>query len=67
MTKNTNEIISTQFHRDDWVRIRTALMSYVIAEENRLVSQNVGDRPWTDLEYYNGLISDIDLYVLPED
>lgn len=66
MTTSTNQIISAQFHCDDWVRIRTALMSYVIAEEDRLVSENVGDRPWTDLECYNGLIRDIDLYVLPE-
>ena len=66
MTTTANQIIHTQFHHDDWVRIRTALMSYVIAEENRLISENVGDRPWTDLEYYNGLIRDIDLYVLLE-
>ena len=58
------DIVTTQFARQDWVRIKNALMTYVIKTEAVLKDQNVGDREWQDLESYNTLIRDIDLYVL---
>lgn len=62
-----NDAVTTQFSITDWRRIQKALMSYVITEENRLCKLNVGDRPWQELEEYNTLIRDIDIYVLKND
>ena len=58
------QIVTTQFAREDWVRIKNALMFYVIKEEEKLISSNAGDREWTELEEYNTLIGDIELFVL---
>lgn len=62
-----NDPIATQFSISDWRRIKNALMTYVIIQEDKLKSQNVGDREWDELEEYNTLIRDIDIYVLQND
>ena len=69
-SKTVNRVVATMdqiqgtFTREDWERISNALKTYVINEENRLSKLNVGDQPWTEVGYYNALISDIELYVL---
>jgi len=58
------ELLTGQFITQDWTRIKNALMTYVINEENRLIAKNAGDPEWSELEKYNILISDIELFVL---
>lgn len=58
------ELLTGQFITQDWTRIKNALMTYVISEENRLIAKNAGESEWSELEKYNILITDIELYVL---
>ena len=51
----------------DWQKILLALETYVIHEETRLKGINARERDWTDLEDYNKLIRDIQLYCIGRD
>lgn len=48
----------------DWERILIALEHYVITQENKLIEDNAGEREWSELEDYNVLIRDIQLYCI---
>ena len=59
-----NEQFTATFYEKDWRMIVLALQSHVINEEVKLIQSNAGDREWTDLERFNTLANDINLYVL---
>lgn len=55
---------SATLERKDWDKILLALETYVIQKENQLIKENAGEREWSDLEDYNVLIRDIQLYCI---
>lgn len=57
-------IASATLERKDWDKILLALETYVIQKENQLIKENAGEREWSDLEDYNVLIRDIQLYCI---
>jgi len=59
-----NEEFIASFNKSDWQKITTALKTYVIQKEEYLKTRNVGDREWNEVDEYNVLINDIELYVL---
>lgn len=59
--------IASTLTESDWQRILLALESYVIHEETKLKGKNAGDREWQQLEEYNTLIRDIQLYCIGRD
>jgi hypothetical protein len=50
--------------RKSWEMILLALETYVINKETQLIKENAGDEPWRDLDQYNTLIRDIQLYII---
>lgn len=57
-------IASATLERKDWDKILLALETYVIQKENQLIKENAGERAWSDLEDFNVLIRDIQLYCI---
>ena len=61
------DIHTVAYSKRVWKLIHHALTSYVIERENRLRTENVGDKEWNELFDYNDIIKDIELHILPED
>ncbi len=53
--------------KEDWKRITFALKSYIITEEWSLSQKNHGDKEWQELNVYETLLKDIELYVIGAD
>ena len=49
---------------DDWQVILRALKTYVIIEETKLTSSNVGDKEWNELSKFENLIREIEYYLI---
>lgn len=50
--------------KEDWERIAFALKSYIITEEWSLSQENHGDKEWQELNVFETLLKDIELYVI---
>lgn len=59
-----NEQYIASLSKEDWGRIVFALKSYVITEEWSLSQDNHGDKEWQELNVYETLMKDIELYVI---
>ena len=49
---------------DEWHIIVRALKTYVIIEETKLTSSNVGDKEWNELSKFENLIREIEYYLI---
>ena len=61
------EPINGSFNREDWGRIRDALVSYVTNKESLLIESNSSDREWTELDRHKTITKDIECFLLGED
>jgi len=53
-----------QISDDEYQTIVRALKTYVIVEEIKLTSTNVGDKEWTELSKFENLIHKIEFYLI---
>lgn len=53
--------------KEDWKRIVFALKTYIITEEWSLSQDNHGDKEWQELNVYETLMKDIEVYVIGDD
>ena len=60
-TKTNNKL---DISDDDWLVILRALKTYVITEETKLTSSNVGDKEWNELSKFENLIREIEYYLI---
>lgn len=60
----TQSPVISSFSVTDWEKIQLALKTYVIHEEDRLKQINAGDTEWTDLQEYETLIKDIEMFCI---
>jgi len=59
-----DSLTATILDQKEWEMILLALETYVINKESQLIKENAGDTKWRDLEEYNTLIRDIQLYII---
>ena len=59
-----NSFQYANFSTDSWERIIHALRFYIEHEEVRLAKDNFGDKEWKKLAYFEGILHDIEFYVI---
>jgi len=59
-----DSLTATILDQKEWEMILLALETYVIDKEAQLIKESAGDTKWRDLEEYNTLIRDVQLYIL---
>ena len=56
--------IQAELTKSNWEQIVHALEYYIIDTEQKLIEENAGDAPWSNLEEYRGLREDLLTFVL---
>ena len=63
-TINDTSFQYANFSTENWERLVHALRFYIEHEQVKLAKDNYGDREWEELRRYEGLIHDIEFYVI---
>ena len=63
-TLPNNSFQYANFSVENWERMIHALRFYIEHEQVRLAKDNFGDKEWEELRCYEGLLHDIEYYVI---
>ena len=64
MNHFNNSFQYANFSVENWKRIIKALRFYIEHEQKRLAGDNFGELEWGELHYYEGLLHDVEYYVI---